>query len=240
MIEINLVPDVKQELLKAQRMRTVVVTFSIFAALIAGGIVVILSMYVYGVQTLRHVVADDLIKKGITELQAHEDLPQVLTIQNQLTQIQTLTETRQTNSRLFTILSSVLPPAPNEVRVTSLANNLDDKVMTIEGQTPTYDSLETFKKTLSGAVANYTLGEEELSDPLASDISISDISYGEDSDGKSTVRFTLEFTYPDNLFMAQVPNIVIRLTNAGNVTDSYLGIPRSIFVEEPTTEVEDE
>ncbi len=238
MIEINLVPDVKQELLQAQRMRTVVVTFSIFAAIIAAGLVVLLALYIYGVQTVRHVVADNQINEGITELQSHEDLPGVLTIQNQLDQIDILSQSRQVNSRIFNVLSAVIPPAPNNVQVLNMTNDVDLKVLTIEGQTPTYDSLETFKKTLDGAVATYTVNGEEVQDPLATDISLSDIAYGEDADGDSIVRFTISFIYPELLFSAQVPSVVIKLTNAGNVTDSYLGIPKTIFVEQPTQQEE--
>ena len=64
MIEINLVPDVKQELIRAQRSRTVVVTFSILTGIIALGIVVLLLLYVFGVQTLRSAIADDAIEKN--------------------------------------------------------------------------------------------------------------------------------------------------------------------------------
>ena len=89
---------------------------------------------------------------------------------------------------------------------------------------------EIFKKTIEGAVVTYPLDGEEQSDQLATDVSLREISYGEDASGQRVVRFTLSFAYPDSLLAASIDTIVIKLTNEGNVTDSYLGIPRSVFV----------
>ena len=53
MIEINLIPDVKQELLRAQKGRAVVISASIFASVIAVGVVALLLVYIFGVQGVR-------------------------------------------------------------------------------------------------------------------------------------------------------------------------------------------
>ena len=44
MIQINLVPDVKQEMLRAQRMRNITISISILAGLMAGGAVVAMGL----------------------------------------------------------------------------------------------------------------------------------------------------------------------------------------------------
>ena len=59
MIEINLVPDVKQELIKAQRIRSTVISFSIIIGIISLGAATALDIYAFPVQTLRNVVVDD-------------------------------------------------------------------------------------------------------------------------------------------------------------------------------------
>ena len=74
MIEINLVPDVKQELLRAQRTRTAVITISIISGLAAIGIVVLLLVYVFGVQAVRSGLADNAIKEQSEKLASVEDL----------------------------------------------------------------------------------------------------------------------------------------------------------------------
>jgi Tfp pilus assembly protein PilN len=231
MIEINLIPDVKQELLKAQSQRARVITISLYAGLTALGLVILLAVYVFAVQGVRSAIADDIIKRGNEELSQVEDLSKILTIQNQLAQIDVLNQDKKRDSRIFDVLEAVLPPAPNQVLVSSLALDVEQTSLVIEGQTSSFDTLEVFKKTISGAVVTYTEEGEEQSITLAQDISISNVSYGEDATGARVLRFTLSFSYPVELFSAQIPSILIKLTNEGNVTDSYLGIPRSIFVD---------
>lgn len=231
MIEINLIPDVKQELLKAERIRSLVISFSIVAGLAALGVVALLAVYVFGVQTVRSALSDEAIKTGSAQLSGVEDLSKVLTIQNQLSKIDELNSQKKINSRVFEMLDAVIPPAPNSVQISTLAIDAEESTITLEGQTPSYDSLEVFKKTVDGAVMTYTVSEQAAETKLATNISTSDVSFGEDSGGAKVLRFTLSFVYPEELFSPAVPGIVIKLTNAGNVTDSYLGIPKSIFVE---------
>lgn len=237
MIEVNLIPDVKQELIRAERVRSVVISGSILVGLISIGIVIVLAGYVFGVQTVRSAIDDDAIKNGTNQLSSVEDLSKVLTIQNQLTKIDQLNDQKKIDSRVFDMLAALIPPAPNDVKVSNLFIEAADDTITIEGQTPTYDSLETFKKTIDGAVVRYTADGEQVDVKLAGSISTSDVSFGEDATGTKVLRFTLSFVYPEELFSPTVPGIVIKLTNQGNVTDSYLGIPKSIFAAPAVDEV---
>lgn len=234
MIEINLIPDVKQELIRAQRVRSVVISFSIVAGIVALGIVALLAAYVFGVQTVRSALADDGIKKGSEQLASVEDLSKVLTIQNQLSLISELNSQKKIDSRIFDVLSAIIPPAPNSVQVSSLNIDAEQSQISMEGQTRAFDALEIFKKTVDGAVITYQREDEEQEVKLASNISTSDISYGEDASGAKVLRFTLRFTYAEELFSPAVPGIVIKLINEGNVTDSYLGLPKSIFAPRAT------
>jgi Tfp pilus assembly protein PilN len=234
MIEINLIPDVKQELIRARTQRSAVVSISIVATLAALALVVVLSIYVFGVQTVRSAIADGQIKKSADQLAQVEDLSKILTIQNQLTKINSLNDDKKIDSRVFQILQAIIPPAPNSVTVSNLTINTENNSLTFEGQTPTYPSLETFKKTIAAANIRYTDNGEQKDVPLASDLSISNISYGEDSTGAKVVRFTVSFTYADETFSPSVTNPSIVLINGGNVTDSYQGIPKSIFADRAT------
>ncbi len=230
MIEINLVPDVKQELLRAQRTRSAVVTVSIVTGIIALGVVVLLLIYVFLVQGGRHLILDNQIKDKSEELAKIEDLSKILTLQNQLQKIDQLNEGKKLDSRVFDMLQAVVPP--EQVRISSLRLDAETKTVTIQGRAGTYDNVEVFKKTLEGAVVTYTVDGQEQSDQLATEINLSNVSYGEDETGQRVVQFSIAFTYADSLFSAKNPAVVIKLTNQGNVTDSYLGVPRSVFVNE--------
>ena len=231
MIEINLIPDVKQELLKAQRTRGTVIYASIVTCIVAAALVAILAVYVYGIQFARDIFANDAIKTGSEKLLKVEDLSKVLTIQNQINRINELNGTKQTDSRLFDMLAAVIPPEPNGIQVSSLTLDTELKTFTLEGQTRAYDSMEVFKKTLDSSMIEYTQDGTTKQDKLAKDISITDVSYGENEEGKKVLRFKLTFTYADNLLSASVPVIAFKQRVDGNVTDSYLGIPKSIFTE---------
>lgn len=231
MIEINLIPDVKRELLRAQRMRATVISASIVISFIAAGVVVALLLYIYGVQTVRSAYLDGQIQTSSKKLTDVNDLSKMLTIQNQLTKITQLNSQKNMDSRLFDVLAAVIPPAPNNVQISQVSINATDKTVRLEGQARGYDSLEVFKKTLDSAIINYKQADQDGTDKLANRISMNDTSFGSNANNQKVLRFTLTFAYSDKLFSSDVSNVVVKLNTNGNVTDSYLGVPKSIFTE---------
>ena len=231
MIEINLVPDVKQELIHAQRIRSTVITVAILIGLISISIVALLAFYIFAIQAARGAIYDGQIDSGSKQLGKIEDLSKTLTIQNQLTKITKLNISKKIDSRIFDVLKAIIPPAPNDVKFSDLTIDSTVNRITINGQAAnSYAALEVFKKTLEGAKVKFT-GEDGLT--LASGISTSNISYGEDSSGFKVLRFTISFLYAPELFSPLSKDVSVVITNGGNVTDSYLGIPRSIFADRP-------
>lgn len=242
MIEINLVPDVKQELIKAQRVRSTVVAFSIAIGLISMAIVAMLAVYVFTVQAVRSTIADNSIKSGSDQLSSVEDLSKTLTIQNQLTKISALNSDKKIDSRIFDLLNAIIPPAPNNVQISDMAVDSDLETITINGQAAnSYAAVEVFKKTVEGAQVKYTDDNgDSQSVLLATNISTSNTSYGEDSSGAKVLRFTLSFTYAPELFSPSSKNVSVVITTNGDATDSYLGVPKSIFTDRATDLTEDE
>lgn len=230
MIEINLMPDVKQELLRAQRQRTTVITFAILIGIISIGVVTILAVYTFGFQALRSVYADNQIKEKNTTLQQEEDLPKLLTIQNQLTKITDLNGKKQIDSRIFDMLRATLPSGDSAVTVSQLSLISEDGInsIQIDAQAPgSYSSAELFKKTLESAVVQYVDSEGASQEvKLASNVALSQTSYGEDQNGNRTLRFTVTFDAAPELFDSKTDNVNIVISRRGNVTDSYLGVPQ--------------
>jgi Tfp pilus assembly protein PilN len=236
MIEINLVPDVKQELLRAQSIRSRVIASSIFIGVASVAIVTLLAVYVFTVQTVRSNMADDAIKQGSAKLEKVTDLSKTLTIQNQLTKISALNSNKNIDSRIFDVLAAIIPPAPNNVQISDLSVDSSSNTVTIDGQAAnSYAAVEVFKKTISGASLKYTDDNNVTQQvTLASDISTSNTSYGEDSSGAKVLRFTISFSYATELFSPASKNISIVISIDGNVTDSYLGLPQSVFADRAT------
>lgn len=252
MIEINLIPDVKRELLKAQRARSVVISGAIVTSVAAVAVVAILAVFVFGVQLARGVSLDGQINTKGDELAKIEDLSAVLTIQNQLEAISTLNGDKVMASRLFGIISAITPSGDDSVEFSQInlapsgfdtgvvatvsdgSNQAADGQIRLEGQTRSYDSMEAFKKRIENTSFVYKDGDEEVTTILASNLNVTDISYGESASGQRVLRFTVSFDYPAALLSTAVDSksLSFKLVVNGNVTDSYLGIPR--FTERAT------
>jgi hypothetical protein len=232
MIEINLVPDVKQELIKAQRVRASVISVSILVGMVAVGVVVVLAVWVFAVQTARGVISDNTIKTESDKLSKVQDINNTLTIQNQLSKLVQMHDAKSVDSRIFDILTTINPPAPNNVAITNLVLDSTAKTIKIEAQAVNgYPALDVFKKTISATTFQYTQNGQKQSVALANGMSDSDRSYGEDASGARVLRFALSFTYPDELFARTAQNATIVAPTRTNVTDSYLGVPQSLFTQ---------
>ncbi|MEI7918542.1 MAG: hypothetical protein WCH58_04105 [Candidatus Saccharibacteria bacterium] len=234
MIEINLVPDIKQELIKAQRIRAKVILGSILVGVVSISTVVLLAVYIFGVQAISNTQAGDAIREQNTKLKSVTDLSKTLTIQNQLALISQLNGNRHIDSRIFDLLIAVNPPAPNDVIVSSVTVDSSLKRIVIEGQASnSYAAVEVYKKTIEGARLQFTPdgSTKQQTITIASDINSDGTTHGADSSGKTVSRFTISFTYTDELLSltSKNPTIIITTNPDGNVTDSYLGIPLDIF-----------
>ncbi len=230
MIEINLVPDVKQELINAQRIRTNVISLSIVVGVIAIAVVVVLAVWVVGVQAARGALSDAAIKDESQKLAKVQDISNTLTIQNQLSKLSAMHDTKNIDSRVFDVLTTINPPAPYTVAITNLSLDSLSKTVKVEAQASGgYAALEVFKKTINATTFEFMKDGVKKAVPLASKMSDTDRSYGDDASGATVLRFTLTFVYPDELFSRTADNATIVAPTRTNVTDSFVGVPNSLF-----------
>lgn len=231
MIEINLIPDVKQQLISAQRMRATVISISIIVGIVAVAVVALLASYAYGVQTVRDGILDGDIKTKATELSNVPDLSKTLTLQNQLTLISKVNDEKKITSRIYDVLAKIIPPKPNDIQLSALTIDTENQQIRLDGQAAnSYAAVEVFKKTVDAARVTFKLDDSEQTVNLASDITTGSTSYGEDASGQKVLRFSLSFTYAKELFMPSSKDVRIEIANQGDAGDSYLGVPESVFV----------
>lgn len=231
MIEINLIPDVKQELIAAKRIQTYVISGSVIAGVAVIAVVALMAFYLVAVQGIIGSQVDDNIKTEGAKLSKIDDLSNMLTIQHQLSSLSEMHDTKSINSRVFDVLTAINPPQPNQVAVSSARVDTESKTITIDGQAANmYDAAEVFKKTVLGTTISYTGDANEIKTiPLTSSVSTTGISYGEDAMGKKVLRFTMSFVYDDAVFARSSRNLIIARPDSKNVTDSFLRIPQSLF-----------
>lgn len=242
MIQINLVPDVKQEMLHAQRMRNVAISLSIVIGLVAVAVVVALAL-ILGGQVAVQKIEEGQITTGYNKLSSVEDLDSALTIQNQLGTISSQNDKRTIDSRLLDVLAAINPPAPNDVKLSKVTLDPTQNTVTLEGSAVGgYPATDVFRKTiLNTKVTAKQQGNDNAEEmPLTSNVTLQDTSYGEDATGAKVVRFTIIFTYPDGLLDNRMSDVKISTPSARvDVTDSKTLIPDSMFSQAATDLKED-
>ena len=231
MIEINLLPNVKRELLKTRVMRNRVISISFLVGGASIAAVVVLAL-ILGSQIAAEAVQNGVIKDRNDKLMAVEDLNKVVTIQHQLTKINEQHSGKKLNSRIFDVVTAVNPVAPNNVSFSDIKVNPGSKTITLEGSAVNgYSALETLKKTILNTKVQTTDGDKSSEVSLTKEIKDGDTSFGENSEGKKVLQFSFSFEYAEELLAPANDGTVSVLTPTGkvDVTDSRQGIPDSLF-----------
>lgn len=188
MISLNLLPDVKKDLLRVRRERNLVVSISVIVVGASIGVLLLLSGTL-GVLIGAKALMENSIKNDeqtIKQAQKKKQLDKYITIQNQLKQIGKLKSDQQVYSRLMDYLTQLNPAAPNNVQISSAtieapagsssdtssssssSASADGVTMTIEGKTTNFSALDVYKNTLSKAQLSYEVEEDTSSDSESS------------------------------------------------------------------------
>lgn len=234
MIELNLIPDVKRELLRTKMIRNAVVSMAILIGMGSLAVVVVLGL-LFGGQLAAEALQDKGIADKNKSLSAVSDLDKTVTLQHQLRKISEQHGAKSINSRLIDAIGAINPPEPNAVRFSSVSLDPEKKTIKVEGSAKNgYIALEILKKTITNTHLVIGTGESSQKIALAQDLMHGDTSFGEDTEGKKVLRFTFSFVYPDELFKNTRDSLLIEGPRGRiDVTDSRLGIPESLFAKKP-------
>jgi len=230
MIEINLIPDVKQEFLRAQRMRNTAVSFSIIIGLASAGVVVLLGVLL-GAQLVHETIQKNSIVREFDNLKKVNGISDLLTLQSQLGSVSSLNESRSMTSRAFDTLVAITPAGQNEIKISNVTISPTNTTMTIEGSTPNgYSATDVFRKTILNTKVLYGTGSDVQTIPLTESVEMGSTSYGEDAAGQRVLRFKLSFTYPSQLLTNSGKSVRVESpTGKVDVTDSKTRVPDSLF-----------
>lgn len=160
--EINLVPQVKMEMIRAQKTRNLVLFICILVSSIAVGAVVVLFGIKSG-QDIAMASQDTRLENMSAKLNAYNELGSLITIQSQLDSIDQISDQKTVLSRVFGAMGAMLPQGADSVQLSSLNVNLETNVLRLEGQADArtdplidYRVLESFKK--GAALTKYDYG----------------------------------------------------------------------------------
>lgn len=154
--EINLVPDIKNDMIKALKLRNLI--FFICIVVAAGSVVVTLIFAtIAGGQQAAVDGKKGTIEKLTGKMVEYGDLSDFLTIKDQLGNLSSISENKRVFSRLFNILSALIPTNGDEIVISELNIDLTANPVAIsfeaqaDALTPPYidyNVLDSFKKSM--------------------------------------------------------------------------------------------
>ncbi len=154
--EINLVPDIKGEMIKALKLRNFIFFLSIVVVAVSIGVTALAGL-IMGSQQLAVTNKQNTISALSDKLNSYGDLSDFLTIKDQLGNIATLTSNKKILSRTFSVLSTLIPTGADTITISELSVNLADTYPTFTfdaqanaGKEPfiDYNVLDAFKKSM--------------------------------------------------------------------------------------------
>lgn len=229
MIGLNLLPDVKKEFLKAQRMRNTVISFSILSMFVVGGLTVFLALFVYVGQGTAITLAKNDIKTKQATLEGKPEITKYLTIQNQLAALKVLhgDQYKVLYSRLFDYLPQLNPSAPNNVQLGSVKVASDGTTINLSGTTQDFHALDTFKNTLEQAKLTYKSGDETKEVSLFSNVTLKSAGLSQNNSA-SSVSFEFDLTYTPDIFSPSVTGFQLTVPKLV-ISDAQTNAPSELF-----------
>lgn len=233
MIELNLLPDVKKEFIKAQRVRNTVITFAIFATIAAAGLTVLLGLTVYAGQAVFISTRTNDIKKAQSELSATNEIDKYLTVQNQLSNIDTLHSDKYIYSRVFGYLQQINPTPPNNVALSRVVLNKEDNTLSIEGSARNFEAVTAFQETMKQATLSYkTDGDEaEQKINLFDEVTLKAANLV-NVEGVSLANFEFSLTLPEAAFLYTSRDLTVSVPNL-TTSDADRNAPKAVFGTKP-------
>lgn len=211
MVQLNLLPTVKLEFVKARRMKRLLTLVSVVvgAVAIVMFLLAFLAVNVVQKKSLRDLNGD--IGKYSSQLKQTKDLNKILTVQNQLGTLTTLHDQKPVASRLFTYISQVTPAQAslNQLTVDFTANT-----MTIGGTAPSLDVVSTYTDTLKAT--KYVVSGSTTKTPAFSSVVLS--SFGRDTTGAT---FTITLNFDPTIFNSK-DNVTLTVPTTANVGQSSI------------------
>ncbi len=224
MIQLNLLPELKKDFIRAQKTKSLVISASIIVTICSLGLSAILFVYVNFLQQVQINLATDSISDKESKLESISDINKYLTIQAQLAVLPELHNGKGSYDRLFDFLSVINPASPNNIYLTNLQLLTEGQTITLTGTTQSYETLNVFVDTLKNAEASFKKGGEgdSVTENIFNQVFLQTADLAK-SNGQEIVSFVVTTAYNPDVFdvqntdvVASVPNI----TTTQSVTES--------------------
>lgn len=189
MTQFNLLPDVKLQYLKAERLRRLVISVSILVAIAAIAVLALL----LSVTVLQRKHLSDLnrdIKADSAKIQGQTDINRILTVQNQLGSLTTLHDGKPAASRLAAYLNQVTPAQAN---IDNLQMDFVQHTVSLGGTADSLSTVNQYVDTLK--FTTYKTATNTTATKAFSSVVLTSFGYA-----THEVSFTITFNYDPTIF----------------------------------------
>lgn len=226
MIQLNLLPDVKLEYIKAQRSRRLVLSTSILIAAASIGLLILL-LSVDGLQKKHMSDLSHDISSETNQLQHKPQINKMLTVQNQLESLTDLHAKKPAAARLSDFLNQVTPA---NVNITELKIDFTQQTASITGTSDSLANVNKYIDTLK--FTTFTSDNNDQSQPAFSNIVLSSFSLdtGSHSPGQAA-NYTITLSYNPTIFditqnvKLSVPSVTTTRLEVNQPSDLFQAAP---------------
>jgi Tfp pilus assembly protein PilN len=224
MLELNLIPDVKLQLIKARKLKHLIIVLSTVLSAVSVGLTIFMFVYVKFIQVVEINNLDKNINAYSTSINKNTNLNKVLTIQNQLNALPTIESQTPTTSRIFNYLSELVPV---NITISDIKVDLNQNTMDITGGADSLSTVNQFIDTLK--YTNYEYASQPSKSAFSS-IILSSFGYGTSNGGSGNTtpaQFDITFNFDPTIFNPRdsIKLVVPKLTT----TRSVLNQPINLF-----------
>lgn len=220
MAQLNLLPDVKLQYIKARRQKRLIIGLS---AIVSGFFVVLfIGLFIYVRFSQKHYISalTDDISSTTNQLKQKKDLDKILTIQNQLSSLPPLHDQKVISSRLFDYLTQATPA---NATISDVSVDFDQSTLDIKGNADALSTVNQFADTLKFTEFQAP-GQNPASGPAFSSVVLKTFDINSSGAQQGQISYELGFSF-DPIIFANIKNLP-----SGNTEDKAvtLKIPKII------------
>lgn len=225
MIQFNLLPDVKIDYIKANRLKRSLITI---ACLVAVGSVIVAVLLYLGVGVVQKKRLESLnkdLKATAASLSSTPDINRIITVSNQLTSLPSLHADKPAASRIFGFLAQVTPA---EITISSASVDFTANTITLSGNAKDLLGVNTYVDTLK--YTTYTKAVDDTSKTKA----FSKVLLAGFSTTEKGATYQISFSFDPEIVKNQ--NTITLVVPQTITTRSEINQPTSLFAApQPTT-----
>ncbi len=223
MIQLNLVPNIKQEYLKTQQTKRVIALTALGISGFVVAIVILLAVTVYGLQKKHISDLNNDIDVKTAEIQGIPQIEKILTVQSQLKALPGLHDQVPKTTRVFDFLGDLTPSDISLQQVLlgfgTGQTSAGLSSFQITGRATSFKAVNRYVDTIKNA--NYRVsGGDKL--PAFNSVVLSSIGQDAATTGRFPTGFVLSFNYDSQIFLrtnASVDLIIPKIASSVSRTE---------------------